>query len=215
MKAKLYLETTIPSYLAGRPTRDLLVAAHQEITRDWWESRRSGFDLYVSELVIQEVRTGDAHLANRRLEFLEDVPVLRVSDEILKLAEDLIAEGPIPRKGAADAAHIAIATVYGCQYLLTWNCRHIANAELHRAIRSVVEENGYDVPSLCTPEELMGRTMKWKDEIVEEVRAAREAYAARFDYDLARMFEDVKKKEEQNPGPRANIKPLKPYEQQL
>lgn len=156
MTAKLYLETTIPSYLAGRSSRDLLVAAHQEITREWWESRRAGFDLYVSELVVQEVRAGDAQLANRRLELLTNIPVLAVSDEILKLAEDLITEGPIPRKAAGDAAHIAIATVYGCEYLLTWNCRHIANAELRRTIRRVVEGYGYEVPSLCTPEELMG-----------------------------------------------------------
>ncbi|MDQ2901902.1 MAG: type II toxin-antitoxin system VapC family toxin, partial [Acidobacteriota bacterium] len=114
------------------------------------------FDLYVSELVVQEVRAGDAQLANRRLELLTNIPVLAVSDEILKLAEDLITEGPIPRKAAGDAAHIAIATVYGCEYLLTWNCRHIANAELHRAIRRVIEGYGYEVPSLCTPEELMG-----------------------------------------------------------
>src|SRR5580704_1414326 len=152
MKAKLYLETTIPSYLVGRPSRDLLVAAHQEITRDWWESRRSEFDLYMSELVIQEVRAGDALLASLRLELLRDVPRLAVNSEIQKLAGDLIAEGPVPR----EAAHIATATVYGCEYLLTWNCRHIANAELQRAIRRVVEQYGYEAPSLCTPEELMG-----------------------------------------------------------
>jgi hypothetical protein len=156
MKAKLYLETTIPSYLVGRPSRDLLVAAHQEITRDWWESRRSEFDLYMSELVIQEVRAGDALLASLRLELLRDVPRLAVNSEIQKLAGDLIAEGPVPREAAGEAAHIATATVYGCEYLLTWNCRHIANAELQRAIRRVVEQYGYEAPSLCTPEELMG-----------------------------------------------------------
>jgi predicted nucleic acid-binding protein len=156
MKARLYLETTIPSYLVGWPSRDLLVAARQEITRDWWKSRRPNFELYVSELVVQEVRAGDALLASQRLEILRDVPILPVSSEILKLAEDLITEGPIPRKAADDAAHLAIATVYGCEYLLTWNCRHIANAELHRAIRRIVEEHGYEMPSLCTPEELMG-----------------------------------------------------------
>jgi predicted nucleic acid-binding protein len=156
MKAKLYLETTIPSYLVGRPSRDLLVAAHQEITREWWESRRSGFDLYISELVVQEVRAGDAALATDRLEILRDIPVLAVDSEILKLAQALVTAGPIPHKAAGDAAHIAYATVYGCEYLLTWNCRHLANAELQRGIRRVVELHGYDVPSLCTPEELMG-----------------------------------------------------------
>jgi predicted nucleic acid-binding protein len=141
MKAKLYLETTIPSYLVGRPSRDLLVAAHQEITRDWWESRRTEFELYISELV-QEVRAGDPLLAGQRLELLRDVPILAVSSEILRLAEDLITEGPIPRKAAGDAAHIAIATVYGCEYLLTWNCRHIANAELHRPYGVLLNNTG-------------------------------------------------------------------------
>ena len=93
---------------------------------------------------------------SERLELLAGVPVLATSDEILKIAEDLITEGPIPPKAAGDAAHIAFATAYGCEYLLTWNCRHIANAELHRAIRRIVEQYGYEVPSLCTPEELMG-----------------------------------------------------------
>jgi hypothetical protein len=127
MKAKLYIETTIPSYLVGRPRRDLLVAAHQEITRDWWEFRRTHFDLYVSELVLQEVRAGDAQLAIRRLELLTDVPIFPVTSEILKVAKTLVTEVPIPQKAAVDAAHIPIATVYGCEYLLTWNCRHIAN----------------------------------------------------------------------------------------
>jgi predicted nucleic acid-binding protein len=156
MKPKVYLETTIPSYLVARPSRDLLVAAHQQITRDWWELRRSGFDLYVSEFVLKEVRGGNAALASQRVEPLRDVSILTASTEILRLAEGLVTEGPLPRNAAADAAHIAIAAAYGCEYLLTWNCRHIANAELHRAISRVVGEYGYEVPILCTPVELMG-----------------------------------------------------------
>ena len=156
MKATLYLETTIPSYLAARPSRNLLVAAHQQITRDWWESRRSAFELYISELVVQEVKAGDALLAKQRLSVLADIPILAGSGEILRLAEELIAAGPIPRKAAGDAVHIAMAAIYGCEYLLTWNCRHIANAEMQRAIRRVVERSGYQPPILCTPEELMG-----------------------------------------------------------
>jgi hypothetical protein len=156
MKSKLYLETTIPSYLVTRPSRDLLVAAHQQITLDWWESRRFEFDLCVSELVLDEVGAGDATLASRRLDLLREARVLTSSNEIVELTEDLIANGPLPRHAAIDAAHIATATVYGCEYLLTWNCRHIANAELHRDIRRVVEGYGYDAPTLCTPEEMMG-----------------------------------------------------------
>jgi hypothetical protein len=154
--AKVYIETTIPSYLVGRRSRNLLVAAHQEITRDWWDSRRSQFDLYVSEFVLREVRDGDAELAAQRLELLVGLPILPVSSGILALAENLVADVPIARKAAVDAAHIAFATVYGCEYLLTWNCRHIANAELYHAVRRVVEQFGYEAPILCTPEELMG-----------------------------------------------------------
>jgi len=156
MKPKLYLETTIPSYLVARPSRDLLVAAHQQITRDWWELRRLEFDLYVSELVLDEVRAGDAALASQRLDLLRDARALTSSNEIVELTEDLIAKGPIPRKAAADAAHIAIATVYGCEYLLTWNCRHIANAELRRGIWRVVEGYRYEAQALCTQEVMMG-----------------------------------------------------------
>ncbi|HEY7393019.1 MAG TPA: type II toxin-antitoxin system VapC family toxin [Bryobacteraceae bacterium] len=156
MKPKLYLETTIPSYLVGRFSRDLLVAAHQQITRDWWELRRTEFDLYVSEMVLYEVRAGEARLARKRLEVLAGLPVLASNPETLILAENLMTKGPMPAKAAGDAVHIATATVYGCDYLLTWNCKHIANAELQRAIRRVIEEYGYEAPNLCTPEELMG-----------------------------------------------------------
>jgi hypothetical protein len=132
MKAKVYIETTIPSYLAARPSRDSLIAAHQRLTRDWWESRGPAFDLYVSEPVLEEAAAGDATLARKRLELLADVRVLALTEGILKLAESLVTDGPIPPKAAGDALHIAVATSYACEYLLTWNCRHIANAEIQR-----------------------------------------------------------------------------------
>ena len=128
MKARVYLETTIPSYLVARPSRDLLVAAHQQVTRDWWDSRRSAFELYISNLVLLEARAGDSVLAKRRVELLEGVPSLAVNREIMELTENLMSKGPIPRKAARDAAHIAIATVHRCEFVLTWNCRHIANS---------------------------------------------------------------------------------------
>jgi len=156
MKAKVYIETTIPSYLVARPSRDLLIAAHQELTRDWWESRGPAFDLYVSELVLEEASAGDAAPAQKRLELLADIPVLALTEGIVKLAESLVAEGPIPPKAAGDALHIAIATSYACDYLLTWNCRHIANAEIQRLARWVVRRQGFELPAICTPEELMG-----------------------------------------------------------
>ena len=156
MKAKVYIETTIPSYLVARPSRDLLIAAHQQLTRDWWETRGLAFDLYVSEPVLEEAAAGDPALAKLRLGLLADLPILALTEGILRLAESLVAEGPIPRKAAGDALHIAIATAYGCEYLLTWNCRHIANAEIQRAARVVVRRRGFELPAICTPEELMG-----------------------------------------------------------
>lgn len=114
------------------------------------------FDLYVSELVLTEARAGDAQLASKRLDLLEGIPLLPVSGEILELAGELIAEGALPWNAARDATHVAIATACGCDYLLTWNCRHIANAELRGIIHRVIDRHGYDMPNLCTPEELMG-----------------------------------------------------------
>lgn len=156
MKAKVYIETTIPSYLVARPSRDLLIAAHQQLTRDWWESRGPQFDLYVSEPVLEEAAAGDAILAKKRLEVLAEIRVLALTEGILKLAESLVAEGPIPPKAVGDALHIAVATAYACEYLLTWNCRHIANAEIQRMARLVVRRHGFELPTICTPEELMG-----------------------------------------------------------
>lgn len=156
MKAKVYIETTIPSYLVARQSRDLVTAAHQEITRLWWEKRRADFDLYVSEPVLKEAAAGNEVMAQKRMELLAIIPVLALTGEILGLAERLVAERPIPSKAAGDALHIAVATVYGCEYLLTWNCRHIANAEVARAATRLVQRQGFELPSICTPEELLG-----------------------------------------------------------
>jgi hypothetical protein len=156
MKPKLYLETTIPSYLVARPSRHLYVAANQQITHDWWDFRRGQCDLHISELVVIEAKAGDAAMAARRLQLLEGVPVLAVGNEILELAEELMVAGSIPRKAVRDATHIATAAVYQCEFLLTWNCRHIANAGIQRTLRRVIEDYGHEFPNLCTPQHLMG-----------------------------------------------------------
>ena len=154
MEAKVYIETTIPSYLTGWPSRDLVVAAHQQITREWWESR-TRFDLYVSQIVIQEVRGGDPDAAKMRLKALDGIPVLKLSQDARALAQELITQGPLPEKAALDALHIGIAVVNGMDYLLTWNCTHIANAAMRNMIDSVCRSEGYTPPVICTPEELM------------------------------------------------------------
>lgn len=151
----VYVETTIVSYLASRESRDTLLAAHQEITARWWRERGPLFALVVSELVYQEASAGDPVAAQKRLSLLSGLQVLAISEEAVRLADKLVAEGPIPRESDADALHIALAALAGVDYLLTWNCKHLANAALRFRIESLVEDNGYECPIICTPEELM------------------------------------------------------------
>ena len=156
MAPKIYLETTIISYLAARPSKDLITAAHQQITRDWWQNRRRDFDLFSSQLVIQESSAGDAGVAQMRLQLLSGISLLQVNADCVSLARALVERGPIPEKAAIDALHIGIATVHGLDYLLTWNCKHIANAEMQTAVHRICRSAGYEPPVICTPEELSG-----------------------------------------------------------
>jgi len=156
MKPKVYLETTIPSYLAARTSRDLVVAAHQELTSEWWNQHRHRFSLFISVLVLEEVAAGDPVTAARRLADLDGIAVLELTAEAKVLAKHFLAKGLIPAKAVDDAFHISIATVQGMDYLLTWNCRHIANAEIMGRLANVAEDLGYELPALCTPEQLMG-----------------------------------------------------------
>jgi hypothetical protein len=153
MKPRVYLETTIPSYLTAWPSRDLVRAAHQQITREWWTTR-DVFELYSSRLVIQECQAGDSQAAADRLAALADIPLLEQTADAASLAEALIKGVPLPERAAADALHIAIATVHGVDYLLTWNCTHIANVTLRPQIENVCRVSGYEPPLICTPEEL-------------------------------------------------------------
>jgi hypothetical protein len=155
MKPRVYLETTVPSYLTAWPSPEAVTAGHQRTTRDWWETRREDFDLFASQFVIDEASLGDPDAAARRLEVLADVPLLEPGDDVYQLADKLVKQVPLPAKAAADSLHIAIATVNGMDYLLTWNCTHIANAALRARIEKVCRDAGYEPPVICTPEELM------------------------------------------------------------
>jgi predicted nucleic acid-binding protein len=156
MKSSLYLETTIPSYLTSRPSRDLIIAGHQEITREWWEKRRATFQVYISQLVVDEASAGDPVAARERLKALQDLPLLDITPEVTELATGILASGKIPRKAATDAAHIAIAAVHGMDFLVTWNCVHIANAAIAKALATICREHACECPVICTPEELIG-----------------------------------------------------------
>lgn len=155
VKANVYIETTVPSYLAARPSKDVIVSAHQQLTQQWWAVCRPHFSLFVSQFVLDEVARGDAAMIARRQVILQDVPLLAVNEEAMKLAATFISKRVIPEAAATDAAHIAVATVHGMHFLLTWNCTHIANAKMTERLREVCKTAGYSLPVICTPEELM------------------------------------------------------------
>jgi hypothetical protein len=156
MKPKLYLETTIPSYLTSRPSKNVVVAGHQKITHAWWKNRRQDFLICISQFVLDEISLGDSVLASKRATIVKSLDILEVNDAVTHLAERFLASKVVPKKAAADAAHIAIAAVHNMNYLMTWNCTHIANAEMSVKIKHVCEKSGYSTPVICTPEELMG-----------------------------------------------------------
>jgi hypothetical protein len=128
-------------------------AAHQQVTREWWV-RRARFDLYASRLVVQECQAGDPQAAADRLAALAGIPLLEQTDAAGELAAALVRDVPLPAKAVSDALHIATAALHGMQYLLTWNCTHIANVVLRPQIEAVCRAAGYEPPLICTPEEL-------------------------------------------------------------
>ena len=155
MKPKVYLETTIPSLLTAWPSRDLVIAADQQSTRDWWETRRQDFDLFVSPEVLGEAGQGDPVAARLRLEAIATLPVLAATEAVEELTRVILTTGLIPPRATRDAAHIAFACVHEMDFLLTWNCRHIHNALISRRLSEVCSAQGFTLPVVCTPRELM------------------------------------------------------------
>ena len=155
MKQKIYLETSVISYLTARPSRDLIVAGHQQITQEWWTVHRFKFDLFVSQTTIEEALMGDTEAVQQRLKIIENMPLLEITQEAVALAKDLIQIGPLPEKAKVDALHIAIAVTSNIEYLLTWNCKHLANATFRNQIDHVCHLKKYNSIIICTPEELL------------------------------------------------------------
>jgi predicted nucleic acid-binding protein len=155
-RPRAYVETTVVSYLTARPSRDLIVAAHQQITEEWWQVRRQEFDLYISQSVLNEVSAGDPDAASLRLQAVASLPLLDITAGVEELAARFLKHHLMPARAAEDALHVATATAHGMEYLLTWNCRHIANAEIRHGLTQVAAAEGYTLPVICTPEELAG-----------------------------------------------------------
>ncbi len=155
-KKSVYLETSFISYLTGRPSRDLVAASHQALTREWWETQRDQFALFASELVTSEAKRGHPEAAAERLALLDTLDSLHITDSISILANKLIETHAIPEIATADAVHVSIAAVNGIDYLLTWNCKHIANARCIGAIYDTCLINGFKPPLILTPEAFLG-----------------------------------------------------------
>jgi predicted nucleic acid-binding protein len=152
--ATIYLETTIPSYLASRPSRDLVVAAHQQITHDWWAQAKNRFELFVSEAVLEEIRAGDPEAAARRMDTVRGLPVLALTEKVRRLVRVYSARLGLPPHAGADVVHIALAVTYELDYLVTWNCKHIANGQIVYRLIEINRELGKRTPLILTPEEL-------------------------------------------------------------
>ena len=152
--ATVYIETSIIGYLTARSAGDVIFQARQQLTRRWWDDRRASYELFVSQFVINEASAGDSSAAQERLAVLDSIPLLDASHcEVDSLADLLIARHLLPQKAKADAQHIAVATVFGVDYLLTWNCKHIANADRLPGVYATMRDEGYEPPLIVTPEE--------------------------------------------------------------
>ena len=155
MKPSVYVETSVIGYLTGYPSRDVIVAGRQALTIEWWDTCRKRFDVFVSALVVTEAADGDSTAVQRRLVAIEDIPALAISEEAKVLARQMVTGGPIPKEYPEDALHIAICALNGIDYLVTWNCAHLANATIRRQVERFLEKAGLVCPAICTPEELM------------------------------------------------------------
>lgn len=155
--ATVYIETSIIGYLTARSSDAVIFQARQQLTQQWWNHQRANYDLVASQLVLDEAGSGDPTAAQERLAYLDGLPLLDIQHpDVAALADRLIAEHLLPEKAAADARHVAVSTVFGVDYLLTWNCKHIANAETLPRIYSMLRDSGFEPPLVVTPEEFSG-----------------------------------------------------------
>ena len=151
----VYLETTVVSYLAARPSRDVVVAGHQQSTRDWWDHKKQDFRVVASQLVLHEASRGDTQAIQARLDILKEVELLEIAPPATALARAMVGDQVVSETSLEDALHVAVAVVNNCKYLLTWNYRHLAGADVRTRIEVYCRDRGYEPAIICTPEELL------------------------------------------------------------
>jgi predicted nucleic acid-binding protein len=155
MKKRVYIETTVVSYFTARPSRDLLVAGHQQATREIWPELAAEYETYVSALVYEEAGRGDPEQARMRIAAMKPFRMLDIDDEARSLAEKITAGRGVAEANPEDALHIAVAAVNGMEVFVTWNFAHLNNPFTRMMVRQIVENQGYECPEICSPEELL------------------------------------------------------------
>ena len=155
MKQSVYIESTVISYLIARPSRDLIVAGHQQLTREWWDFALPKLDPFISQFVINEISLGDPVASKSRIKIASDFPLLEMKPGIASLADQYFRAIRIPEKAKSDAFHLAIAAWHGLDYMVSWNCTHIASGRVRAIVEQINAKNNFATPTICTPEELM------------------------------------------------------------
>jgi len=150
----VYLETTVVGTIASRDHPDPVIRLRQSMTRRWWMNYRQLYDLRISDLVVVECSAGDPTAAAERLQLIDGVSLLAPNAQAEHLTNALLAGKAIPETEPRDAAHIALATVHEIDFILTWNFKHILNPHTQHLIRQVCTDHGYEVATICTPEQL-------------------------------------------------------------
>lgn len=154
MKPTVYIESSVVSYYCARPARDVIILAHQELTRYWWKSCLCDYAPFISAFVLEEISMGDSEAARKRLQSVASFPQLPIIPEIEPLFALYVKELQLPERAYRDALHIAMASAHHVDYLVTWNCAHIANAAVRRKLARINMIEGIGIPVICTPEEL-------------------------------------------------------------
>jgi predicted nucleic acid-binding protein len=155
MKSTVYIETSVISYLTSRPSRDLIVAAHQQVTRQWWTDAAGRFDLLISPMVLDEVSQGDPEAIKSRIALVDNLRIVPIISAVLDRVNDFKRDLGLPEKALADMYHIAYCVTYEIDFLVTWNCTHIANPRVLRRLRDLAHEGGFFLPTIVTPDALL------------------------------------------------------------
>lgn len=159
MKSRIYVETSVISYLTARPSRDFLVLARQQMTREFWEQRDALYDAWSSPLVIDEISQGDAQAAAARLQVCANLAMLQINEAAQAFAEELIAKSAVPATEPEDALHIAMATIQQMDYIASWNFAHMVGPAAKFKLQTKISQLGHKPPLIATPEEIYEELM--------------------------------------------------------